>query len=338
MSFVIGLDAHSKFSEFAVYKDSKKLVECKRINTSEEQFRMFIKKFPNPKVVIFEESTLSQWLRSVFLPYCDEVIICEPYANSLLYRTDQKSDKIDCRKLVQLYRLNLLRRVYYGSDTQHELKRLVLQYHSYKREVVRLKNQIHAKYRQAGIFPGSGLAYTPAVHAAYLEQLRSDSLRSIITGLLRIVNEIEKETREILQILREDSKKYLMLKNFMQIPGVGVITALTFFALIMTPERFNSKERLWSYCKIGIATSQSGGRIYRQCLTRRGNPLLKNVLIQASLKGIHTQDSCLSRMYDRLTSRGLSPALARITVARKIASTMYYIWLKKCSFDPAYIK
>ncbi len=84
MSYLIGLDAHKDSCEFAVYKDKQKLVECKKIDTSAEKIIDFIRKYKNPKTIIYEESTLSQWLYEIFEPYFDDIVVSDPYHNSLI--------------------------------------------------------------------------------------------------------------------------------------------------------------------------------------------------------------------------------------------------------------
>ena len=99
----------------------------------------------------------------------------------------------------------------------------------------------------------------------------------------------------------------------------------------------NLKEKLWTYCKLGVATKESGGKIIGQQLTKRGNSLLKYVARQSAEVNITRLNNCFTHMYNRLISRGLNPSLARTTVARKIVSTMYFMWLKNVNFDPKYI-
>ena len=340
MSIVIGLDAHSTHCEFAVYKANRNLLECKRIETSEEQLINYVRRFTGNKVLIYEESTLSQWLYGIFLPYFDDIIIAEPYRNYLIHKTDQKSDSEDPRKLATLYFNNSLTRVYHTDNSIVELKRLVLQYHSFTKHQVRIKNQINAKYRENGIFlkRNKDNNYTIDEYETHINNYRiASASRAIIKNLIEFLRDVEKRSELIERLMKKYSKKYEVIKRFKEIPGVGDITAITFFSIIITPDRFQSKEKLWTYCKLGIATKESGGKVLGQQLTRRGNSLLKCVARQSAEVNISRLNTCFTRMYNRLISRGLNPSLARITVARKIVSTMYFMWLKNVKFDPKYI-
>jgi len=337
MSFTICLDAHSDSCEFAVYKDNKNLVDCKRISTSEMELIDYVRGYKSPKVLIFEESTMSQWLYDLFLPYCDDIIVSESHHNALIYRGEQKSDKSDPRNLLTLHVADRLKRVYHSSyGKMGELKRIVLQYHSYVSNSSSFKNKIHAKYRQNGVFIRGRNRHVKSGREEYMKGI-DDASGYIIRSLYEVLEELEKKRKEFLKLMKLYSKEYRVIKEFKKIPGVGDITAITFFALIGTPKRFKTKSKLWTYCRLGIATKESGGIIYSQKLNHKGHSLLKCVALQATTASINKQDSCFQKMYYRLLERGLSPKLARITIARKIISTMYYIWLKGFTFDEKFI-
>jgi len=59
-------------------------------------------------------------------------------------------------------------------------------------------------------------------------------------------------------------------------------------------------------------------------------------------KGAATQTSTstdpLEEFYQRLLAKGMKPAMARLTLARKIAAIVLTIWKKGERFDPAELK
>jgi len=101
-----------------------------------------------------------------------------------------------------------------------------------------------------------------------------DASGYIIRSLYEVLEELEKKRREFLKLMKLYSKEFRVIKEFKKIPGVGDITAITFFALIGTPKRFKTKSKLWTYCRLGIATKESGGIIYSQKLNRKRKRLL----------------------------------------------------------------
>ncbi len=178
--------------------------------------------------------------------------------------------------------------------------------------------------------------YTFKMHEKYLIRLPETSLRLIIESQLRIVSELEKEKELLKQLMKKESKNYTIIKEFKKLPEIGDVSAITSFAIILTPTRFSSKRKLWTYCKLGISKKGTGEKVIKQNLNRRGNPLLKCMAKRAAVNAVHVEGSCFKRMYDRLASEGKTESITRISVARKIISTMYFIWLKNLKFDESY--
>ena len=131
--------------------------------------------------------------------------------------------------------------------------------------------------------------------------------------------------------------QHKIIKEFLRIPGVGPIRAITFFAIIITPSRFENKKQVWSYSGLGISTKESGGKVYSKKLNRRSNRLLKCIALQAAKSNIIQGKGPFYKMYSRHLDQGKTAKNARNTVARKILSTMYYMWLKGFKFDAEYI-
>ena len=337
MNYIIGLDAHSKYCEFSVYNKSNNLVECKRIDTTEEDLTDYVRRFKNPKIIIFEESAMAQWLYTIFLPYFDDVIVCDPRVNYLINKSENKNDQIDSKNLVKLYLNNSIQRVYHTDSDILKLKRLVIQYHSHIKDTTRKKNQIRAKYRENGITTNTKKLYSKRYYKDFIDQLKSSSSRFIIMSLMRSLYRSKMEADRIKKAMIMKSRRYEIIKEFIKIPGVGHVIAITFFAIVITPGRFGYKKKLWSYSGLGISTKESGGKVYSKKLNRRSNRLLKCAALQATRSNIMQGKGPFYRMYTKLLNQGITEKNARHTVARKIVSTMYYMWLKGFKFDAEYI-
>ena len=66
------------------------------------------------------------------------------------------------------------------------------------------------------------------------------------------------------------------------IPGVGVVTALTWAVEIVDPQRFPSIGRAVSYCGLVGGEQESAGKRYRGPLSKQRNGHLQAVLIEAA--------------------------------------------------------
>lgn len=55
-------------------------------------------------------------------------------------------------------------------------------------------------------------------------------------------------------------EQYPEIEEFQEVPGVGSIGAHLFDAIIQTPHRFSTRQKLWSYCQLGVRSQTSDGK------------------------------------------------------------------------------
>jgi hypothetical protein len=123
-------------------------------------------------------------------------------------------------------------------------------------------------------------------------------------------------------------------KNLMTVPGVGEMTALTWLAEVVTPLRFDYKEKLVAFCGCDPSLKISAGKVTSH--TRRGgNTRLHYQLIKVA-------GSCIGRhsepfgqwgyaLLQRHAKGGYKKACG--AVARRIATAMYFIHLNSEPFS-----
>ena len=119
------------------------------IESDVRRLRSILKSLKGTKVLTFEECTVSQWLYVELRAYVDELIVCDPYYNSLL-SSGPKNDRIDALKLLELLRAGLLTPVYHSGDVFIYYRRLVSTYNDIVKSVVCWKNRRSAILRGMG--------------------------------------------------------------------------------------------------------------------------------------------------------------------------------------------
>src|SRR5262249_31890864 len=134
------------------------------------------------------------------------------------------------------------------------------------------------------------------------------------------------------------------------VPAIGPIRAAVLVALIQTPHRFRTKRQFWSYIGLALKTYTSGEYRFegsqlkrsKKALSIRGlnrnhNHDLKNIFKGAATLAAVTSGP-LQKFYEACLARGVKPAMARLTLARKIASITLVVWKKGVGFDAEYLK
>ena len=198
------------------------------------------------------------------------------------------------------------------------------------------KNRIKAKFRQNGIRCTGATVYAKAYREEWKERLPQETtLRLIVDGLWRQLDQFERTAKEILVAARDQSKQYHEIKYFKAIPGIGFINAATISAILETPHRFATKRKVWMYAGLGLIRKSSGGKVYSEKLTKNYNHLLKYTTKQAAEVAIRATDNPFRQKFLNMTLiHGIAPHRAKLTIARDILATMWAMWRKGEKYNP----
>jgi hypothetical protein len=146
----IGMDVHKEAISIAVLNSSGKLVmEC-TIETKALTILESLKGLRESLHVTFEEGTWAAWLYDLLKPHVTELVVCNPRRNALL-KEGSKSDRIDARKLAELFRASLVRSVYHGQNGVRTLQELARRYLAISTDLIRVMSRVKAIYRRWGI-------------------------------------------------------------------------------------------------------------------------------------------------------------------------------------------
>jgi hypothetical protein len=157
-----------------------------------------------------------------------------------------------------------------------------------------------------------------------------------------VLEPLRQEARRDLLV---ESRKHSAVKLLRQIPAIGPIRAALLVALLQTPHRFRTRRQLWAYSGFAVETHDSGEYRYvkgklrrnRERMTVRGlsdnhNHDLKNIFKGAAISA-STRPGPLRDFYAALLAKGMRPAMARLTLARKMATITLTIGKKGVDFD-----
>ncbi len=345
----IGMDVHQASISIAVRDASGKLVMESLIETKAATILEFLQGLKGTLWVTFEEGTSAAWLYDLLKPHVVKVIVCDPRKNALL-KTGNKNDRVDARKLSHLLHAGLLTPVYHGESGVRTLRELARSYLTLTKDLTRVMNRLKALYRSWAIPCVGEKVYSPRHRSAWLEQLSEAGVRRRAEQLyqqLDILLQIRRDARR--ELLRE-SRKHPAHELLRQIPQLGPIRVALLIALVQTPHRFRTKRQLWAYCGLALQTRSSGEYRFTAGQLQHSNRLpalrglntnhnhdLKNVFKSAAMH-VSTSQDALGDFYRSLLAKGMKPAMARLTLARKMAAIVLTVWKKGARFDPGELK
>jgi len=333
----IGTDIHISTLDFKVIGDSGKLKMANKVQTSELNFINFVKSVPKPRQVIIEEGPLAAWFLEMCVENREQLVITDPKQNHWIGRSGKKEDAIDAEKLAQLARGGYIKEIHHPSGQRRRFRELVQAYHNTNKSIVRVKNQIKAKFLQNGIACPGQTIYMPKQRTEWRNKLpQVPVLLVIVESYWKELDQIEVSLENILTEMKLEAKAYPEIKLIDEIPGVGFIIAATIIAILETPHRFADKRKVWAYSGFGINKKSSANKIYSEKLGKEYNRLLKCVVEQAALAAINADnDNAFRRNYLEMTiNKGIAPQHAKLTVSRDIIATAWAMWKKEEHYNP----
>ena len=345
----IGLDVHQATISVAVMDASGKLVMESILESKASTLLQFLAGLRGNLSVTLEEGTWAAWLYDVLKPHVTHLVVCNPRKNALL-KTGSKSDRIDARKLAELLRGNLLESVYHGETGVRMLRELARSYLTIVEDQSRVMNRLKALYRSWGIACAGRDVYYVRHRVQWLEKLREPGVRRRAERLYEQLDGMQRLRRMARHDLLVESRKHSISSKLRQIPYVGPIRAALLIALLQTPHRFRTKRQLWAYSGLALEIHTSGDYDNRDGQLRRSKKVVSirglNKDHNHDLKGLFKATATMASMrpgpfrefYLGLLAKGMKPAMARLTLTRKIAAITLTLWKKGESFDAEKLK
>lgn len=345
----VGMDVHTATISVAALNYDGKLIMESVIETKGSTIVQFIQGLRGELFLTFEEGTWSAWLYDLLQPYVTRIVVCDPRRNALL-QEGSANDRIDARKLAELLRAGLLRSVYHGENGLRMLKELVRAYLTVSKDLARVMNRVKAVYRSWGIPCAGRSVYHPRHREEWISKITQASVRRRAELYYQQLDALVVLRKQARQEVLGEAKKHQAGKLLRSIPALGPIRAAVLMAVVQTPHRFRTKRVFWKYSGLGVVTQTSADHRYADGQLQRSkkpafvrgldpahNHHLKDVFKSAAIQAA-TTNGPLRDFYEALVAKGMRPEMARLTLARKIATISWMVWRKGVAFDAKYLK
>jgi transposase len=255
------------------------------------------------------------------------------HAHGTLKAQRIKTDKHDARGLAQIARTGWYKATHVKSGQGQALRALVGGRKQLVNTRLGLENHIRGVLKTFGIKLGivTAAAFDAKVKAALLE---TDGLvRATLITLLDARQALLRQQQMLDKQCGSLARKDAVCKRLMTVPGVGIITALTFKAEIDDPLRFKKSRDVGVH--IGLTPRRyASGEVDRSGgITKCGNGALRTLLFEASVTMLTR-----SGRWSRLKAWGVGLAqrsgfkVASTALARKLAVVMHRMWVDGTDF------
>jgi transposase len=302
--------------------------------SSEELVRYLHKNYPGGTYhSVYEAGYCGYWIHRE-LPRLgfDNIVINPADVPTSHKEKSTKTGKIDSRKLARELENRNLNSVYIPEEKQQQLRSLCRLRFKEQQGIARIKNRIISfcylygiqipSQAECGRWSKRFIKWLEAIPFAH--EAAKDCLQLCIDELKEDRQRLARTTR----LLRKYSGSYRInqvIDNLCTVPGIGFLTAMTFYTEIIDMTRFRSLDVLCSFVGLVPTLHSSGERQSETGLSSRCNRYLKYLLIEAAWIAVR-RDPAMLMAFHELSLR-MKKQEAIIRIAKKLLNRIRYVWL-----------
>jgi transposase len=326
----IALDIHKHYCVIAgVDREGQILLQPVRVEHADLEERLKKKLLASDRVVI--ESTTNAWhVYDLLEPLVERVVVANPIKVKQIATARVKTDIRDTLILARLLAANLIPEVWVPPPHVREMRQLLSQ----RRQLVETHTQIinrmhsaahrhHLKHERGKRFNEKTTGWQRDKTLSSLEQfqleLEMENLKYIEKQIGRIS---EKAAKMSHQKPWAESMTYLI-----QLPGFGMITAMTVLSAIGDIHRFETPKHLASYSGLTPGLEQSGTKNRGKGITKEGRRELRWALVEAAQMAVKS-DPLLKMKFQALQKR-MHRNQAIVAIARHLLEVVWYVLTRR---------
>jgi transposase len=331
----MGIDVHELTYSVSLFFEGEETFN-QQYPSDVKHLRRLLDKHSDMKIMAVYEAgpfgyALYDWLKAQGV----EVRVTPPSKMPVAPGECVKTDRRDARRLAQLLSGNLLKSVTVPERQKREDRELLRTRDQLVKQRRRLFLQVQSKLRFHGLKLRNRAVIRKKNRCLILETAGiSVSLRRSFELMLDAYdycsNQLQMVRQDILAL--SETETYANgVKTLTSIPGIGLITAISFLLEMPDMRFFESNEKVGSYLGLTCSEYSSGESQHQGRITRCGNSRLRALLVQCSWKAIDG-DPALKKFYERVKRRR-GGKRAIVGVARKLGGRMRTVLLKKEAYQ-----
>jgi len=260
----IGLDVHKHYLiALGVDEELNVVLPARRVELVRLE-RWMKKTLTRQDAVVLEMTTNTWQLYDELAEYVGSVTVVHPPHVALITRSQVMNDKIAASILARLLAKGLLVGIWVPPQEVRDLRGLVAQRRKMTGLATQAKNRLHAVLQRHHLLPPQGNPFHEAQQHWWLA-LRLGGLEKVnMLSDLETLRFAEVQQLRLTSMMEEMTSQQEQVARLLQVPGFGVVTAVTVWAAIGNIQRFADAQHLVGYAGLGARIHDSG------MSTRRG--------------------------------------------------------------------
>jgi transposase len=334
MKHFAGIDVSLELSSICVVDgDGRILREAKVLSEPDALIAWFAELRAPLERIGLEAGPLSQWLFATMVKAGLAVELLETrHVRDAFKAMPVKTDKKDARGIAQLMRLGWFRPVHCETLPAQEVRAVLSARKLLKGKLIDLEMCLR------GILRGFGLKVGPTTIRTFEPRVRAlvlghPTLELISQALLKARAIFLQELRVFELRVRELARHDGRARRLMTMPGVGVLTALTFVSAIDEPERFRSSRMVGAHFGLTPRKYQSGETDITGRISKIGDAGVRSALYEAA----HVILTRSAKSSDLKTwavgvAKRAGMRKAKVALARKLAVVLHRMLRDQTTF------
>ena len=329
----VALDIHKHYCIIAaVDRDGRVVLHPVRVEHAD--LEGWLKKNLRGSDHVVIESTTNAWhVYDLLAPWVERVVVANPIKVKQIAQARVKTDIRDTLILARLLAANLVPDVWVPPAHVREMRQLLSQ----RRQLVETHTQIvnrmhsvahrhHLKHERGKRFNEKNTVWQRDNRLSKVEQfqleLEMENRGYIEKQISRIGKEVAKMSH---QKPWAESMTYLM-----QLPGFGVITAMTVLAAIGEVKRFETAKKLASYSGLTGGVDQSGTHLVQKGITKEGRKELRWAIVEVAQRAVKS-DPRWTRKFQELHKR-MHRSQVIVAIARQLLELVWYVLTRRQAY------
>ena len=281
-----------------------------------------------------ETGQLSNWLTLGLRRHQVPVVCLDArHVKAALSLQLNKTDANDAHGLAQVVRAGWYREVAVKGMDAHTLRLLLVA----RAQLVSQRQAIANTVR--GLLKTFGLRVARCSKGLFAPRIReaadgNHALLAVVEPLLAAWQALREQVAVLDAQMLARAKADKTAHRLMTVPGVGVVVALAYTAVIDDPVRFKRSSSVGAYIGLTPRRHQSGEEDWSGHISRCGDGMLRSYLFEAAtvLLCRHPR-TCALKTWGLTLAKRVGMRRAKVAVARKMAVLLHSIWRSGQEFE-----
>jgi transposase len=236
------------------------------------------------------------------------------YIKSLGIKT--KNDKVDAQSLATMVCQQNFSAWVPISEPMYQLRQMTRQQIELQEFKTQLSNQLQAL--EIGMY-------------------HSKEVKGQLQKLIVVVDkQIDDCKKNITKTVNSNSEWKRKVEQICVIKGVGILTVANLIAETNEFALFENQRQLVSYSGYDVVENQSGKRVGKTRISKRGNRRIRRALHMSALQVVMYEQKPFIGLYERVFEKTRIKMKGYVAVQRKLLTLIYALWKKDENYDIAY--